>query len=94
MASVYILYSASINQYYTGSCKELSERLQQHLSESIPGAFTAKVKDWKLYYSIDNLTYEQARQIEAHIKRMKSRKFIENIKKYHELTRKLISLFE
>ena len=94
MASVYVLYSPSINQYYIGSCKELSERLAQHLSKEIPGAFTGKAKDWILYFSMNGLNYEQARQIEKHIKKMKSRKYIENLKKYPELSEKLIAKYQ
>ena len=30
MATVYILYSDSIDQYYTGSCLEFTERLEMH----------------------------------------------------------------
>ncbi|MCF8381497.1 MAG: GIY-YIG nuclease family protein, partial [Bacteroidales bacterium] len=26
----YIIYSASINRYYTGSCSDLKKRLQRH----------------------------------------------------------------
>jgi putative endonuclease len=89
MASVYILYSPSLNGYYTGSCQELSERIEQHLNGTIPGAYTAKAKDWMLYFSIDDLTYKQARDIESHIKQMKSKTYIENLKKYPELSLKL-----
>ena len=90
MASVYILYSPSLDQYYTGSCKELFDRIEQHLSKKIPGAFTAKAKDWILYFSINELKYEQARQIEKHIKRMKSKTYIQNLKKYADLSEKLV----
>ena len=94
MASVYILYSPSVNQYYIGSCKVLSERIEQHLSKKIPGAFTAKVKDWILYFSISELKYGQARLIENHIKKMKSRVYIENLKKYTEVSKKLITKYQ
>ncbi|MGB3007753.1 MAG: GIY-YIG nuclease family protein [Chitinophagaceae bacterium] len=89
MAAVYILFSPSANKYYTGSCKDITERLEQHLSESISGAFTVIAKDWMLYLLISDLEYKQARLIEGHIKKMKSRIFIENLKKYPELVLKL-----
>ncbi len=94
MASVYILYSPSLNQYYIGSCKVLSERIEQHLCKEIPGAFTGKVKDWILYLSLNELKYEQARLIEKHIKKMKSRVYIENLKKYPELSEKIITKYQ
>lgn len=94
MAAVYILYSSSLDQYYIGSCKELSDRVKQHLSMQIPGAFTAKAEDWVLFFSIKELKYEQARLIERHIKKMKSRIYIENLKKYPELSEKLVAKYQ
>jgi len=38
---------------------------------------------------LDDLTYAQARMIETHIKRMKSRKYIENLMKYPAIAEKL-----
>ncbi len=94
MASVYILYSASRNKFYVGSCKEIMERLDQHIFEYFHNAFTSKVKDWIIYFHIDNLAYSQARKIELHIKRMKSKNYIENLKKYPGLSSKLIALYK
>jgi len=55
----------------------------------------ANAPDMDTYnFFIDNLEYLQARKIEAHIKRMKSRKFIENLKKYPEIQKRLIKLYQ
>ncbi len=94
MAAVYILYSEKVNKYYVGSCRDISERISEHLSGKYIDRFTAKVKDWILYYSLNNLGYSQARFIEDHIKRMKSRRYIENLKKYVEVSKKLIELYK
>jgi putative endonuclease len=59
------------------------------LSGSIPGAFTSKTKDWILYFSISGLKYEQARRMESHIKKMKSREYIKNLNKFPELIQRL-----
>jgi len=93
MAAVYILSSPSLNKYYVGSCIEVTERLHQHLESFFPGAFTAKANDWIVYYSLNNLSYKQARNIESHIKRMKNKKYIENLKIYPELSEKLRKLY-
>jgi len=50
-----------------------------------PQAFTRKANDWMIYLLLENLSYLQARNIEAHIKKMKSRRFLENLKKYPEM---------
>ena len=94
MATVYILYSQSLNKYYIGSCTEVTERLDQHLAKIFPEAFTAKANDWVVYFSLNNLSYKQARRIESHIKKMKSKKYIENLKKYPEISQNLKNLYE
>jgi len=40
------------------------------------------------------LDYEQARKIEKQIKRMKSKKYIENLKKYPDIVKKLIEKYK
>ena len=94
MASVYILYSKSIDTYYIGSCKDLDLRIKQHKNKEFTNAFTVKTDDWELFVSISELDARQARDIEAHIKRMKSRTYIENLKRYEELCEKLILRFD
>jgi len=47
-----------------------------------------------LYYCIEDLLYHQARAIERHIKKMKSKKYIENLKMYEEISVKLIALYK
>ena len=90
MAHVYILYSKSANLFYIGSCDNLDERLQQHSTKEFADSFTAlKASDWQLYFDIPDLEYEQARQIEQHIKKMKSRKYLSDIKSYPDIALKL-----
>ena len=63
MATIYILYSANIDQFYIGSCLDLQQRLEQHLSKSYQVGFTHRADDWELFYSIVDLEYETARKI-------------------------------
>ncbi len=86
MASVYILYSKNINKYYIGSCLNLEERLEDHKNKKYTESYTSFVDDWVLFYVINDLEYTQARNIENHIKKMKSRIYIENLKKYEEIS--------
>ena len=85
MASVYILHSKKLNRFYIGSCKDLSYRFDQHLNKEFKESFTAKAEDWELYLSIDELIYHQARLIEAHLKKLKSKTYIKNLSKYPEI---------
>ena len=89
MATVYILYSKSSNAYYTGSCLDLEQRIKEHREKIYKKAFTSQATDWELFFSIENLDYKCARAIETHIKRMKSKVYIENLKKYPEITERL-----
>ena len=69
MASVYILFSKKLDRFYTGSCNDLSYRIEQHLNKDFIRSFTAKTDDWELFFYVDNLQYAQARLIEEHIKK-------------------------
>lgn len=89
MSTVYIIYSKSIDRFYIGSCLNFSERLKQHNSQHFESAYTRVASDWELYYRIVNLNQTQAIQIEKHIKRMKSRKYILNLKRFPAISQKL-----
>jgi len=93
MAQVYILYSKRLNRYYTGSCLDIEKRIIEHRSKAIKGSFTSKTDDWEVFYYFDNLEYKQARGMELHIKKMRSKKYIENLKKFPELRMKLIDRY-
>jgi len=90
----YIIYSKSLNKFYIGETEDLDKRLQMHNEGYFKESYTSKVSDWILYHVINCLNRKQARLIEAHIKRMKSRKYIENLTNYPELTEQLLDRFK
>jgi putative endonuclease len=94
MATVYILFSETIDSYYIGSCNNFYERLVEHNAHINLSAHTRRAVDWKLYFKIDSLEYEQARSLEEHIKKMKSRKYIENLHEYPEMAQKLVCKYD
>ena len=85
MATVHILHSLTINQYYIGSCLNFPQRLAEHLSNKNSTAFTKRATDWKVFLTIENLEYAHARKLERHIKKMKSRKYLENLLLFPEM---------
>ena len=89
MASVYIIYSKKLDRFYTGSCNDSSFRMIQHLEKIFADSFTAKTDDWELFLLIYNLEYRQARDIEKHIKKMKSKQYICNLKEHPAIVDKL-----
>jgi putative endonuclease len=78
---------------YIGSCLDIEKRLEDHRTKKFRKSFVARADDWMVYYVIDGLAYKQARLMEKHIKRMKSRKYIENLKLYSGISEKLKQLY-
>jgi putative endonuclease len=94
VASVYVLFSKKKNKFYIGSCKELNERIAQHKNKTFLNSYTSYVDDWELFFSINELHFSQARDIEKHIKKMKSKRYINNLKIYPEIVVKLRARFK
>ena len=87
----YILYSKSINRYYIGYTSDIKERIKLHNTGHFAGkSYTHISSDWQLYLVITCETITQAILIESKIKKMKSRKYIENLKKYPEMIEKIL----
>ena len=77
MASVYIIYSEKINKYYAGACTDLQRRLYEHnIGHS---KFTATGIPWILVYREEYPDLPSAKKRETQIKKMKSRKYIEDL---------------
>ncbi|MHC0446781.1 GIY-YIG nuclease family protein [Flavobacterium sp. 3-218] len=77
MFYTYILYSAILDKYYIGSCQDITKRLQDHLNSR--SKFTKVAKDWELKHYETFETRSDAMKRELQIKKMKSRKYIENL---------------
>jgi putative endonuclease len=90
--SVYILHSQKLNRFYIGFTSNLEKRLEfHHNAES--HKFTSKAKDWEVYLKIECKSKGQALAIEKHIKKMKSKVYIQNLKKYSEMKIKLLDRY-
>ena len=94
MHFVYIIYSNEYDQFYVGETENLEDRLEQHNSGYFPKGFTSKAKDWKLFLSIGCIDRIHARKIERHIKKMKSKRYIRNLKEYAEMQTRLLNTFK
>ena len=55
--------------------------------------FTGKAKDWEVFLRFYCRSRTQALAVEKHIKSMKSKRYIENLKKYPEMLEKLRSKY-
>jgi putative endonuclease len=77
MAFMYILFSEKVNKYYIGACKDLERRLHEHnIGHS---KFTSTGIPWQIKYKEAFETVQEAKRRELAIKKMKSRKYIENL---------------
>jgi putative endonuclease len=90
MVSVYIIYSPNLDKYYVGQSEDVIARLDQHNMHLFLSGFTVISNEWELFHQIACENRTQAVRIERHIKRMKSRKYIENLKQYPEMVKKLL----
>jgi putative endonuclease len=79
MHYLYILYSKSLDKYYVGETSDITQRLNQHFSGFYKGSYTSQTDDWEKKLVIEFSTINQARKAEIFIKKMKSRKFIEQL---------------
>ena len=90
MPFVYILYSPSSNTFYTGATtNDVRSRLEMHLKQYYGDSYTSTIKDWEIFLQIDCASMSQALKIEKHIKKMKSKKYITDLKTYPEIIERL-----
>ena len=88
----YILHSKSINRYYIGYTSDIRERVILHNNGHFGGrSYTCKASDWDLFLLIPCDTISEAMFLESKIKNMKSKNYIENLKKYPEMVEKLLN---
>ncbi|WP_179009630.1 GIY-YIG nuclease family protein [Winogradskyella forsetii] len=89
----YILYSEKLSRYYVGYSSDLDVRLVFH-ENSESRKYTYNAKDRELFYKIDCKSKVQGKGVEAHIKRMKSKIYIENLLKYPKITIRLLENYK
>ena len=76
-AYTYILYSEKLNKYYIGSTTNIERRLLEHNRGK--EKFTKTGCPWILVYMEIFTDLLDARRRELHIKKQKSRKYIETL---------------
>ena len=91
---VYILYSQSIDCFYIGETIDVENRLLEHNTHFFEGAFISQTNDWIVFLTLECKNRTQARMVESHIKRMKSKTYIRNLKKYSNMRESLIAKYD
>lgn len=90
---VYILISTASQDFYIGETDDMERRLEWHNSHFFKKSFTSKRSDWEIFHLIECIDRTQARKIENHIKKMKSRIYLRNLKLYPEISTRLIQKY-
>ncbi len=89
-AVCYILYSRRIDKFYIGATHDVvDQRVEKHNYGFYDDKWTAQGIPWILFHSIECTSITQAMRIERHIKNMKSKKYIQNLKAHPEISEKL-----
>ena len=74
---MYILYSEKPDKYYIGACTDMERRLYEHnIGHS---KFTSSGMPWRIVYWEGFETLAEAKRRELKVKKMKSRKYIEDL---------------
>ena len=76
---LYILHSKSKDKYYIGETSDVHFRLNLHNTHSFKNSFTKIAEDWTIALQFECKDKDDALYLEAFIKRMKSKKFIQKI---------------
>ena len=81
--SVYILKSKKNGSFYVGSTIQVQMRLMEHNDGRVTA--TKYLRPWQVVLEKQYSTTKQARQVEYKIKKLKSRKIIEQMIKDHDI---------
>jgi putative endonuclease len=87
---VYIIKSQKTDHYYVGETPNVDARIDFHNDSQKNTNSTKRGIPWELYWKLQVEDRAIAKKIEGHIKRLKSRKYIEDIRKYKDVSEKLI----
>ena len=89
---IYIIYSESADRYYIGHTNDPDRRLDEH-NNVIKNSYTFKYRPWILKACFElSESRGEAKKVETYLKRMKSRKLIENIIKNPKEFDKIVML--
>lgn len=92
MDTVYILYSPKLDKFYIGQTTDLNSRLLQH-NDPDSSYSTKGGQPWEIFLTMNCNSIAHAMKLERHIKNMKSKKFILNLKQYPELLERTLQRF-
>lgn len=72
---------------------DIDIRIKEHNQGVYENSFTKRADDRQLFFSITCDSRVVAIKMETHIKKMRSRCYLENLKKYPEISEKLVDKY-
>jgi putative endonuclease len=94
MATFYVIYSRSSDNFYVGSSLDYEMQLQQHQKNHFPKGYTSDATDWTTFFAIGDIPIDTARRIEKHVKKVKSRAYFESLKSDPKIAEQLKEEFQ
>jgi len=82
-AYTYILFSETVERYYSGSCDDLKKRFTRHNNSGVRS--TKHGVPWKLVWYRELPSRSEARKLEAKIKKRGAKRFLKDIDKEKKL---------
>ena len=76
---VYIIYSEKLHKFYIGQTSDFEKRLDQH-NDINSSYITKSGRPWVVFLLIPVASIGQAIKVEKHIKKMKSKVYIQILK--------------
>jgi len=77
MFVVYILYSSSLQKYYTGQTNDIEDRLSRHNSGQ--GKYSKIGIPWELIWTKEVATRSEAMKLENQVKKQGAKRYLERI---------------
>jgi len=77
MFKTYIVYSSTLDRYYTGQTNDLMRRLEEHNRGKTP--FMANGVPWKLVYTKEFATRSEAMKLEIFIKKRGAKRYLSDL---------------
>jgi putative endonuclease len=90
MHHVYIIKSLKTGKFYCGETPDVLARLAFHNDIQKNTNSTKTGIPWEVFWKFEVSDRALARKIESHIKRMKTTKYYEDLKRYPEISNKLV----
>ena len=91
MHYLYIIYSEKIDKHYIGETPDVENRLIQHNTHYFKTNFSKSANDWKLLLKYPCENRKESLFLERFLKRMKSRKFLQKVIAYPEISSDILN---